>query len=146
METPVRLKNAASISSSFLGAYTYTGNSNTFRDTVIGRYCSIGNNVSILSQHPSNWLTSHKLSYEDDLQTGTARQYNFPNYSGLKFIGQDVWIGKNVKIKSGVKISTGSILEAGTIVTKNVEPFLIVGGIPAKYISKRNEQEVDLCI
>lgn len=80
------------------------------------------------------------------MQTDTARQYNFPNYSGLKFIGHDVWIGENVKIKSGVKISTGSILEAGTIVTKNVEPFLIVGGIPAKYISKRNEQEVDLCI
>lgn len=146
IETPARLKSAASISSSFLGAYTYTGNSNVFCDTVIGRYCSIGNNVSILSQHPSNWLTSHKLSYEDDLQTGTARQYNFPNYSGLTFIGHDVWIGENVKIKSGVKIGTGSILAAGTIVTKNVEPFSIVGGIPAKHISKRYEQEIELCI
>lgn len=146
IETPARLKSESSISNSFLGAYTYTGSFNLLSDTVIGRYCSIGNNVSILSQHPTNWLTSHKLTYEDDLQTGISRKCDFNNFNGLTFIGHDVWIGESVKIKSGVKIGTGSILAAGAVITKNVKPFSIMGGVPAKFIAKRYEDEVELSV
>jgi acetyltransferase-like isoleucine patch superfamily enzyme len=53
------------------------------------------------------------------------------------FIGDDVWIGYGAQIMAGVKIGNGSVIAAGAIVTKDVEEFNVVGGIPAKVISKR---------
>ena len=52
-------------------------------------------------------------------------------------IGNDVWIGSNVIILPGVKVGDGAILSAGAVVSKNVEPYSIVGGVPAKHIKYR---------
>lgn len=112
----------------------------------IGRYCSIADKVDINPpQHPVDWLSI------------TARQYNkgyleFDRFGGKDVqvkewqsgkrveIGNDVWIGTNAVIMGGVKIGDGAIVAAGAVVTKDVPPYAIVGGVPAKVIKYRFDE------
>lgn len=116
------------------------------REVTIGRYCSIADNVNINpTQHPVDWLGI------------TARQYNqgylgFDRFGGKDVqvkewqsserveIGNDVWIGTNAVIMGGVKIGDGAIVAAGAVVTKDVPPYAIVGGVPAKVIKYRFDE------
>lgn len=112
----------------------------------IGRYCSIADKVDINPpQHPSDWLSI------------SARQYNagfleFNRFGGKDVrvlewetekrveIGNDVWVGTNAVIMGGVKIGDGAIVAAGAVVTKDVPPYAIVGGVPAKVIKYRFDE------
>lgn len=64
-----------------------------------------------------------------------------PKLKGDIVIGNDVWIGSNAKIMSGVHVGDGSIIAANAVVTKDVEPYTVVGGVPAKMIKKRFPDE-----
>ena len=57
-------------------------------------------------------------------------------------IGHDVWIGQNCLIKQGVKIGNGAVIGMGSVVTRDVEPYSIVGGVPTKFIKKRFESNI----
>lgn len=65
-----------------------------------------------------------------------------PKSNGDVIIGNDVWIGYGATLMSGVKVGDGAVIAANSVVTKNVEPYTIVGGNPAKVIRKRFEKEV----
>jgi len=108
------------------------GNSNNLK---IGKYCSIGDNVSILlaGEHRSDWVSTYPF-YSFDLDNSVKTDQKT---KGQVSIGNDVWIGNNVLILSGVSLADGVIVGAGSVVTKNVEPFQIVAGNPAKPIKKR---------
>ncbi|XHH07501.1 MAG: CatB-related O-acetyltransferase [Candidatus Bathyarchaeia archaeon] len=104
----------------------------------IGSFCSISSGVNILlgGEHTVNWITTYPFSEV------------FPEYERQKkvtkgdvIIGNDVWIGMNVIILSGVRIGDGAIIGAGAVVTRNVEPYTIVAGIPAREIKKRYDAE-----
>jgi virginiamycin A acetyltransferase len=105
----------------------------------IGNYCSIGVNCTfILSQHKSNWIST-TLAPTNKFPHG---QGNNGSYSrGDIWIGNDVWIGANCTIMDGISISDGAIIAAGSIVTKDVPPYAIVGGNPAKIIRYRFSSE-----
>lgn len=115
----------------------------------IGKFCSIGTNVKIgLSTHPTkDWVTTHPAFY---MNLESVLSYSFHKESVPLFnsyetvdgeylvsIGNDVWIGSNVLIVDGITIGNGAIIAAGSVVTKNVAPYSIVGGVPAKEIRKR---------
>ena len=130
-----------------IGAYTY------FRSDIriasfesIGRYCSIARGVRIGdASHPYDKLSTHPFltngRYTGVEDTG-QKKFLDPNHSLKKTtIGNDVWIAQNVIVLGGVTIGDGAIVAAGAVVTKDVEPYAIVGGIPAKIIKYRFNKE-----
>lgn len=143
----------SSITSSSIGYASYIGNNTNFAKTQIGRYSSIGPNVScIFGRHPSDtFVSTHPaffskkhpiaLSY---VNQQTFEEYPKPNDKEGKYtisIGNDVWIGANVSILDGVSIGDGAIVAANALVHKDVAPYTIVGGVPAKVIKTRFDHE-----
>ena len=103
---------------------------------LIGRYCGIASGVKILlgGEHHHDWVTNYPFSLLFD-QTRDLPGY--PMTKGDVIIGNDVWIGNGAMILSGVTIGDGAVIAARSVVSKNVEPFEIVGGVPAKHIRYR---------
>ena len=133
-----------------VGYGTFIGRNCSFYKTTIGSYCSIGEEVKLVfGDHPKHIIVStHPAFYSTDGQYGfTYTKTNlFEEYKKLEedkllYIGNDVWIGSFVKIVSGISIGDGAIIGTGAIVTKNVEPYSVVAGSPAKEIYKRFSEE-----
>lgn len=121
-----------------IGYGTYGGCFNTSSipfGVVFGNYCSIANNIRIFrANHPKETFTSHPILYNPVAGYVLEDKLDRP---GLH-IGNDVWIGEWTIILPNVRtIGNGVIIGAGSIVTKDVEPYAIVVGNPAKQISKR---------
>ena len=119
------------------------------KNVFIGKYCSLANGVCIgVANHPYNILTTHPFTYIDnDIQLYGDMPVDKENRvtrvaTKKTYIGNDVWIGHNATIIAGVKIGDGAIIGAGAVVTKDVEPYSIVGGIPAKIIKYRVSTEI----
>ncbi len=103
----------------------------------IGKYCAFGFNINIIS-------TNHKTNYAN-LQRALQYYCGFQSIVqdlGPVLIGNNVWSGDNVTILAGVEIGDGAVLGAGCVVNKNVAPFSIVVGIPAKIIKMRFSNEM----
>lgn len=147
-----KIHNNVNIINSSLGFGTYLGENCNLPNTEIGSYCSIAANVKILPYtHPtSNLVSTHPAFFSLLKQAGFTyarkqlfeEELFFDKKSRINVkIGHDVWIGTNVLILGGVEIGNGAILAAGSIVTKNVPAYAIVGGIPAKVIRYRFEED-----
>jgi len=123
--------------------YTYLGRNCYVHDTEIGKYCSIADYCSIgLVSHPFDWVSTSPvfLLGKNKLKTNFANKAFID--SKRTIIENDVWIGMNVSIVAGVKIGNGAVIGAGAIVTKDVAPYSIIGGNPAKLIKYRFNEEV----
>lgn len=124
-----------------LGAYSYSRSHFGHVDQ-IGRYCSIGAGVQVMGDsHPTGWVSSSPVFYRRKRagQWGSARQ-EFPEFRALGppiEIGHDVWIGDDVLLAHGVRLGTGCIVAARSVVTRDVPPYAIVGGTPARVIRSR---------
>jgi len=108
---------------------------------IIGKFCSIADNVKIFlgGEHRTDWITTFPFSAKEfnDLFPEAKKIKGHPKTKGDVIIGNDVWIGYGAIILSGVKIGDGAVIGAGSIVTKDVLPYTIVAGNPAKIIRKR---------
>lgn len=135
--------NETKISNSFIGLGTYISSYSYIRNTKIGRFCSIGQNVkTYLGKHPVKEMISiHPAFFSTKKQAGFTFVNNdlFEEHiyidADKKFvsqIGNDVWIGNNVLIFDGVKIGNGAVIGAGSVVTKDIEPYSIAYGVPCK--------------
>ena len=110
----------------------------------VGKFTSIANNVKcISSSHPTCFVSTSPSFYSLQKSNNISfvkKQLNV-NYEKSVTIGNDVWIGENVLIKGGVSIGDGAVVGMGAVVTKDVPPYTIVGGVPAKMLKKRFSDE-----
>lgn len=106
----------------------------------VGKYCSIADNVKILlgGEHRVDWVTTYPFSFLWPKVAGHIPGH--PKTKGDVIIGNDVWIGMGAFILSGVTIGDGAVVGANALVTKNVPPYAIVGGNPAKIIKYRFDE------
>ena len=110
---------------------------------VIGKFCSIAHGARFLSSsanHATDGFSTYPFSVLWDPKD-TGYEYTFPN-KGNTQIGNDVWIGSEATIMPGVNIGNGAVVGANAIVTKDVAPYSIVAGNPAKLIRKRFDNEI----
>jgi acetyltransferase-like isoleucine patch superfamily enzyme len=105
----------------------------------IGSFCSIADNIKIYMTvgHRTDWVTTYPFGHINHAIFNTFDGVGHPKSKGDVIIGNDVWIGANVTIMSGVTIGDGAVIANNSHVVKNVEPYSIVGGNPAKIIKYR---------
>ncbi|WP_229797209.1 CatB-related O-acetyltransferase [Arenibacter certesii] len=144
-----RLNDNCTLASSMIGYGSYIGPNCNIYKTKIGRFTSIGPKVTcIFGKHPSNtFVSTHPAFFSTGKQAGFTfvdkqlfEEFEKPFDEDKKYsiaIGNDVWIGEGVSIMDGVHIGDGAIVAANALVVKDVPPYTIVGGLPAKPIKKR---------
>ena len=125
------------------GKYTY-GTPNVLwqskdANLTIEKFCSIAANVNIYlgGNHRTDWVTTYPFGHIHQNTFNTFTGEGHPATKGNVIIGNDVWIGSNVTIMSGVTIGDGAVIANNSHVVKNVEPYCLVGGNPAKFIKYR---------
>jgi acetyltransferase-like isoleucine patch superfamily enzyme len=133
-----------------VGKYTYgTGNITVHNfgersELKIGKFCSIASNVEVFTggNHRIDWFTTYPFGHIHKDIFDKFNGEGHPATNGDVVIGNDVWIGTGVTIMSGITIGDGAVIAAKSVVVKDVEPYSIVGGNPAKFIKKRFSDEV----
>ena len=132
------------VTNSVLGDYSYVGRNSRVVYADIGKFCSIAGEVRLgMGTHTLDKLSTSPLFTEKN--NGTKHSWvetSAVNPFKRVTIGNDVWIGQRAMIMGGVKIGNGAVVGAGAIVTKDVPPYAIVAGVPAKIIRYRFPEEV----
>ena len=134
------------ISESTVGDYTYCAGDVSIIYATIGKFCSIASHVRINpGNHPMERVTQHHMTYR-------RRMFGFADTDDDGFfqwrrdhrvtIGHDVWIGHGAVVMPGVSIGDGAVIGSSAVVTKDVPPYTIVGGVPAKRIRDRFPADV----
>lgn len=111
---------------------------------IIGSFCSIGSGASFIMAgnqgHRHDWISTFTFFYMSEVENFKNANDGFQR-SGDTIIGNDVWIGSEAMIMPGITVGDGAVIGSRTLVTKDVEPYGIVGGNPAKLIKKRFSEE-----
>ena len=127
-----------------LGDYSYIGKSTIIHNTKIGKFCSISDDCVIgLPGHSLSTISTSSLF--SGVNNGTKSSWvkrDMPHTPISVNIGNDVWIGYRVMIPVNVSIGDGAVVAAGAVVTRDVPPYAIVGGVPAKVIKYRFPKDV----
>lgn len=123
-----------------IGNHTSIGRFTKIRLADIGKYCSISWDTTIGAvEHPLTRISTSALTYKEEYGM-VERDIVYEQKETI--IGNDVWIGCQVVIMSGVKIGDGAVIGAGAVVTKDIPPYAIAVGVPAKIIRYRVEEEL----
>lgn len=153
-----KIGNYSMIHHSSVGYGSYIGKNACVSNTYIGKYCSIGKNFQIIiGRHPTKrFVSTHPAFYSTMKQAGfsyvSKNLFNEFSYANDEKklsveIGNDVWIGANVTILEGIRIHDGAIIGAGAIVTRDVAPYSICVGVPAKAVRQRfDKKTIDLLL
>lgn len=138
-----KINSGATIVDSTIGRYTYTCYDDEIVNCEIGQFCSISDEVVIGgAEHPINWVSTSPV-FQNVKHSGPKRKFSEFDFEGIKktVIGNDVWIGRRAIIKAGVTVGDGAVIGSGSVVTKDVPPYAIVGGVPAKILKYRFDED-----
>jgi acetyltransferase-like isoleucine patch superfamily enzyme len=123
-----------------LGDNSYVNDGTIIASGRIGRFCSIGDHCSIgMQEHPLDFLSTSPRLYGAQNILGTPVNWN--DFPSPPLIENDVWVGSQATVLQGVRIANGSVVAAGAVVTKNVPPYAIVAGVPARLVRYRFSPE-----
>lgn len=150
-----RINDGACINDTEIGSYSYIGNNSNLAACKIGKYCSIASGVGLLTAtHPTrDFVSTSPVLHSVDKQCGTtfvsenlfSQHLSINNHALI--IGNDVWIGANALFIGGHSIGDGAVVAAGSVVTKDVPPYAIVGGNPARIIRYRfSPEDIDFLL
>ena len=131
------------VNDSLIGAYTYAGINLTMNWTKIGNFCSIGRNVDIGGfDHDYQKLTTIPSFRFNQMSHGGGAIKDTFKSADYCTIGNDVWIAAGAQVLHKVRIGDGAVIGGGAVVTKDVPPYAIVVGVPAKIIAYRCEESL----
>lgn len=126
-----------------LGDYSYIAKNSNVSNCVIGKFCSIGPNFCCgLGIHPTNGVSTSPMFYSTARQNGmTLCSKNKMEETKQTIIGNDVFIGANVTVLDGVKIADGAVVGAGAVVVRDIPPYAIAVGVPARVVKYRFDEQ-----
>jgi len=135
---PVYLVDCTILANVSIGRHSsIAAGTKVFTGVSIGGFCSIGNCCSIgASRHPVDWLSTSVAFFNGDMSTQPGVYPRFASERPTR-ISNDVWIGSNAVVMTGVSVGDGAIVGAGSVVTRDVEPYEIVVGVPARRLRHR---------
>lgn len=140
----VHLLSNCLINNSNMDSYTYVGKNTIIQNASIGKFCSIANDVCIgLGKHPIKNFSTATIFYKrkNTLKIDLIDEnLKFEEYKNI-IICNDVWIGSRAVILDGITIGNGAIVAANAVVTKDIPPYAIVAGVPAKILKYRFNDE-----
>lgn len=136
------VRSLSNLSNVQMGRYSYCGNSCTINNTTIGAFCSIAANVSIgRAEHDVTSVSMSPVFHEGRNALGKSFSTHPAPPNRRTVIGNDVWIGQSALIKSGVRIGSGAVIGMGSVVTRDIPPYEIHAGNPARFVRRRFDEE-----
>lgn len=146
-----RLFSGAVVANSRLGRFSYVSRDARVGNAVLGDFVSVAPEALVggLGSHPARWLTTHPAFYSPLGQVptlleaaGSAAGENTFDEQPVTRVGSDVWIGARAVVLDGVTVGDGAIVAAGAVVTRDVPAYAVVGGVPARVLRSRFDQDV----
>lgn len=135
--------SGSQVNTTSMGRYSYIGHDCFFENVDVGSFCSIADNCRVGgAMHPIQRVSSSPVFHAGK----NVMKKNFCYLESIEtpktVIGNDVWIGANVCVKAGVTIGDGAVIGMGAVVTRDVAPYEIWAGVPARLIKKRFDDEI----